>query len=134
MNKDPLGGGMGKHIGERITEAKKEGEDKEEKEKILGRVVMVGKRKVVKGKPHHSGTKPKLVLGNKADVSLMASRACPDVQSPKRPTPMEVDVPTPPKRKRRSKPTNIPSPNQKLITEVWRQGMSDVGNLRDDLQ
>ena len=69
------------------------------------------------------GTKQKpicrLVLGSGAENKLMALRACPGTDSPKRQTPMEVDVATPPKRQRKTKQTRI-DPSQQLLTDVWK--------------
>ena len=60
-------------------------------------------------------------LGKGAGKELLSSRACPLSQSPKRVTPMDIDVETPTmKRKKREyrKKSNIDG-NQKLITDVW---------------
>ena len=77
----------------------------------------------------------KLVLGSRAEVDMLNTRACPGIQSPKRPKSslMEIDQPTPPKRRRSEKemvrrvpkggrkiPLSLPS-NQPLLTEVWKK-------------
>ena len=95
--------------------------DDEEEYETRDRIVSVGKRKLVRGKLNQTGPVPKISLGINANGNIMTSRACPEGMSPKRPIPMEVDVPTPPKKKRKPKQAKLAPPNQKLITEVWKQ-------------
>ena len=59
-------------------------------------------------------------------MELMTSRACPDANSPKRQTPMEVDTTTPPKRKRRITKSVMIPPNQQRITDVWKWSSGDA--------
>ena len=79
----------------------------------------------------------KLQLGKQASKKLMDARACPSAPSPKRPTPMEVDPPsTPANKKMKSKHRkNRTAPDQRLITDVWNKGKSDMkeedGDRRD---
>ena len=69
----------------------------------------------------------RFVLGGGAKMELMTSRACPDNNSPKRPTPMELDTPTPPKRKRRGNKKNVMiPPNQQRLTDVWKWSSGDA--------
>ena len=71
-------------------------------------------------------TLSKLVLGSKAEKDILNSRACPDIQSPKRPTstPMEIDQHTPLKKRVKKGGKKIPlatPSNQPLLTEVWKK-------------
>ena len=102
--------------------------DDEEEYRKRDRIVTVGKRRLVRGKLNQTGAVPRITLGTNANGDIMTSRACPEGMSPKRPIPMEVDVPTPPKKKRKPKQAKLAPSNQKLITEVWKQGASGVEN------
>ena len=83
------------------------------------RLKIVAKRKLL-GCGNRKKSSSKLVLGSGANNELMALRACPGTDSPKRQTPMEVDVATPPKRQKgKTKQTRI-DPNQQLLTDVWK--------------
>ena len=74
----------------------------------------------------------RLRLGEKATSGMLASRACPEGLSPKRPVPMDVDQ-TPPimqkKKKRTSiKHTSTPTPTQRKLTDMWKvDGDDEVG-------
>ena len=58
----------------------------------------------------------RLLLGKGAKKDFLNERACPGSMSPKREIPMEVDVVTPAKRKRKEA---VVDTNQQLITDVW---------------
>ena len=66
----------------------------------------------------------KLLLGVGAKGSILQSRACPNIQSPKRVTPMEIDPPLSKKKQKRKqvvkngKEKNPPS--QQLLTNMWK--------------
>ena len=64
----------------------------------------------------------KVILGNGAKKDLLEGRACPTSMSPKRASSMDVDTPTPSKRRKR---VIVPDPKQKLITDVWRREGND---------
>ena len=78
----------------------------------------------------------KTKLGENAGKTLLADRACPEAQSPKRQVPMEVDMASPAKKTRaagslskrkgcgRGK-ASLPPPNQPLLTEVWGSGSAN---------
>ena len=127
MNKAPLGG-----VGSNITEGQK---------KPLGknRLFLRATRKSQKSSGElHEGedAMPKLILGLNASNSTLKEKACPNVQSPKRPIPMEID-PTTPKSKRRmtTRKTRLASqpPNQQLLTNLWRKnaGKFDKDGSKD---
>ena len=93
------------------------------------RKILIGGRRVsTTERPKKETGTTKLVLGKKATDVILGSRACPGEDSPKRPTPMDVDLPTTSKKKRgmngkRWKTTTsrqiLPS-NQQKITDLWK--------------
>ena len=110
MNKE-LNGGEGLLVGGKVRERR-----------------IPGRR--IEGQSPKASPTSRLVFGAKAPKNIMAARACPGIESPKRQTPMEIDTPTPPKRKRKGRKSIIP-PGQKLITQAWdleRSGKDKDGN------
>ena len=95
------------------------------------RKILIGGRRVsTTERPKKETGTTKLVLGKKATDVILGSRACPGEDSPKRPTPMDIDLPTTSKKKRgmngkRWKTTTsrqiLPS-NQQKITDLWKDG------------
>ena len=54
---------------------------------------------------------------------MLQSRACPNIQSPKRITPMEIDPPLSKKQKRKQVVKNGKEknpPSQQLLTSMWK--------------
>ena len=94
---------------------------------------MVAKRLLLEKKSGVMTNPQKTKLGENAGKTLLADRACPEAQSPKRQVPMEVDMASPAKKTRaagslskrkvcgRGK-ASLPPPNQPLLTEVWGSG------------
>ena len=85
----------------------------------------------------------RLRLGSDAGKEILTARACPDGHSPKRPTPMEVDLATPNKRCKGAKRKNkgalrgeklIPpsTSNQPLLTDMWKMGKNEDVKKADE--
>ena len=76
----------------------------------------------------------KLLLGEGASSQLLETRACPEVSSPKRPSPMEIDQaePTPSKRKKRgrSEKSKLVT-NQPRITDVWKPEEDKIDVMKE---
>ena len=90
----------------------------------------------------------KITLGANVTSDMLAARACPDTDSPKRPVPMDVDTITTPKRRRvstvtpklavkgRKKKLLIPPPNQPSLKDMWKPNVNEDQENSDkpDLQ
>ena len=122
MNKDCSGGGRGFESAE-IVDGK--------------RIKMPAKRRIANGDEKNTlkktnGAFPKLMIGGNAGRTILAARACPEAQSPKRSVSKEGDVATPNKKPKTSKrlskkslkggkvPVPSPSPTQPLLTSMWK--------------
>ena len=76
----------------------------------------------------------KLLLGEGASSQLLETRACPEVSSPKRPSPMEIDQaePTPSKRKKRGRSVKSKLvTNQPRITDVWKPEEDKIDVMKE---
>ena len=132
MNKKPLRGGIRSvgMDGMNKTPSGGVGEHKvanDESEHSGARLKRTPRRKLnLNGEGSKCPSLSRFVLGGGVKMELMTSRACPDANSPKRQTPMEVDTPTPPKRKRRITKNVMIPPNQQRLTDVWKWSSGDA--------
>ena len=143
MNKDPVGGGIDARsaVMDEMNRTPLGGgrvnNDEEKRKEKVTRVFAKASRKV----KLEAGQKLKLSstsLGVNAPKNILTARACPSMDSPKRPIPMEVDTPASTSIKKRKmerskkhKLTVMP-PNQQLLSDMWKKNFPSTSKESND--
>ena len=123
MNKTPLRGG---NLGEASVDVnllEKQGKPQLSDSKKKARMIKKGGRKLETGKGGKKLMTPsssRVILGKGASSSVLSTKGCLEGYSPKRPTPLDVDSPTSPAKRKKSGRARISTPVQQRLTDMWK--------------